>query len=663
VTFSAKFLYWFLILTFAFCASTRAESSCTYPNEARALVTDWSGERTAELRAKLQRSPDDPVLLFLVGVAELSNDAPGALRDLERAIQVAPRYPWPYFVLMDVYANLYPDPTKLARSTRIYRSLCPANYDAYRYLSRLPDAAVVRELSRELRSLLESATSEPDLAHFKDLWAAEFRSSPGEYERLRAAVKHDLERIEPLTKGNVSLLQTLQTGYELTEQPEKAKKVARELLDPSEVAYEQWTQYHPRLQPGATKDERLTYRDLRRKEAEELFARWPKSSRSCSEMLETASKQEEAEEAGERMLQLASTGSDRSYPASSKSKVAGIWLRYGIRLKDVAALAEESLSELDQIEQDAGPLKTRNAASLQLGVFYDLVRWESWNTLLDVSLRLGNLDRARLLPKEMRTWLDAQPGERDGQSDPIRSFRLQWSAFVDIAEGKSAEALGHKADSLAYYQRVLIGPQRQYPGNLIVSRARALWEQQGGTDEGWLVWSKPIQSNPSPAIDASQSNSSLTEIPAGWTEIRRPLADLNLQDFTGRYWTVADLKGKVTLVNVWAQWCAPCVAELPLIQKVYGQVQQMKNIQLITLNIDDNPGLAELLMKKLHLTFPVLLGEGYFAQIQPPLSIPRTWIIDKTGTAHLEKINGPTDLDSTAWVSDVVRQLRGDIEH
>jgi len=79
---------------------------------------------------------------------------------------------------------------------------------------------------------------------------------------------------------------------------------------------------------------------------------------------------------------------------------------------------------------------------------------------------------------------------------------------------------------------------------------------------------------------------------------------------------------------------------------------------VVTLNVDENPGMADLLVKRQHYTFPVVMAEGYFAQIQPPLSVPRTWIVDKSGAAHLEKINSNEANGSPSFVQDVLDQLK-----
>jgi cytochrome c biogenesis protein CcmG/thiol:disulfide interchange protein DsbE len=65
---------------------------------------------------------------------------------------------------------------------------------------------------------------------------------------------------------------------------------------------------------------------------------------------------------------------------------------------------------------------------------------------------------------------------------------------------------------------------------------------------------------------------------------------MNLQDMLGKSWTLASLKGKSTFVTVWATDCAPCMEELPDVQKLYELSLKHDGIQVITLNVDGNPG-------------------------------------------------------------------------
>ncbi len=60
------------------------------------------------------------------------------------------------------------------------------------------------------------------------------------------------------------------------------------------------------------------------------------------------------------------------------------------------------------------------------------------------------------------------------------------------------------------------------------------------------------------------------------------LPDFTLNDTGGKKLQLASLKGKPLLINLWATWCAPCVAELPQLDKLAG----LGKIRVLTVSQD-----------------------------------------------------------------------------
>src|ERR1700750_2908415 len=65
---------------------------------------------------------------------------------------------------------------------------------------------------------------------------------------------------------------------------------------------------------------------------------------------------------------------------------------------------------------------------------------------------------------------------------------------------------------------------------------------------------------------AAPANSSFT---GPLPQVVRPAPDFQLTTFDGRKIHLADLRGRVVLLNFWATWCAPCKQELPLLDAYY----------------------------------------------------------------------------------------------
>ena len=62
------------------------------------------------------------------------------------------------------------------------------------------------------------------------------------------------------------------------------------------------------------------------------------------------------------------------------------------------------------------------------------------------------------------------------------------------------------------------------------------------------------------------------------------LPEFTLTDPSGKQLRLQSLKGKPLLVNLWATWCAPCIAELPTLNAIAGRAD--KGIQILTVSQD-----------------------------------------------------------------------------
>ena len=62
------------------------------------------------------------------------------------------------------------------------------------------------------------------------------------------------------------------------------------------------------------------------------------------------------------------------------------------------------------------------------------------------------------------------------------------------------------------------------------------------------------------------------------------LPDFVLKDPAGKELKLASLKGKPLLINLWATWCAPCVAELPALDRLAAA--QADSLKVLTINQD-----------------------------------------------------------------------------
>lgn len=135
-----------------------------------------------------------------------------------------------------------------------------------------------------------------------------------------------------------------------------------------------------------------------------------------------------------------------------------------------------------------------------------------------------------------------------------------------------------------------------------------------------------------------------------------PFTALTL-DTPARPRSLADYKGQVVLVNVWATWCAPCRAEMPSIEQLYKEYAP-KGLKVVAVSIDD-PGSDHAIRsfaKQLGLTFDILHDTaGTIEHTYQTTGVPETVVIGRDGIIR-KKVAGATD-----WSSEANRRLIDDL--
>lgn len=141
-------------------------------------------------------------------------------------------------------------------------------------------------------------------------------------------------------------------------------------------------------------------------------------------------------------------------------------------------------------------------------------------------------------------------------------------------------------------------------------------------------------------------DSSLESLKMSSTPQSYPAPDFRFPDIDGKTIRLSDYRGKIVLVNVWATWCAPCVYEMPSMEKLYKEFKG-QHFEILAVSIDEVGGEAVApFMKKYKLTFPALLDpEGSIKALYGVTGIPETFIIDAAGMV-IGKIIGPRDWDT-----------------
>ncbi len=592
-----------------------------------------TGSLSAEYRKKLDEHPGSPLYLYLYGRALMGANTAEAIPNFNRAIVADPKLPWSYYSLLEVYSSPnFKDPAKLADNLLTFSSLCPDVLSGYRFIRFVEDHAKLRELAQRFRRAVENNTTKSAAGSYPLLWAAEFRvPDPSAFESLRAQVAKDIERLKQLAPDNTA---ALREGYKLIGDSAAANALRDKPRAPKDFhdVFNAWSKEHPFPNDKTSQKEVDRFNTERLKASEQWVKDWPDDPYAWQWRLSSladvkSTSNQEIEKTGDALLDALKKHPFKGYLFKPyQAQVAEVWNRRDIRLEECVRLAEEALVEIDRgptFLQPANDMRRDYSAEFVKSHALSIAqgRFETFAIEADALRKLKNYKKAGDVLGQMKSRLDENPGD---------DWELTYLYFSQRA--LLAEAEGHKLDALTYYQRLF---SRSDPNPEDRTHVLALWKEMGGTDEGFQLWS---------SREEPKESATVNQVSA-WSEMDKPLTALNASDLGGKKWTIADLRGKATLLNLWATWCAPCRDELPDVEKLYEQVKERKDIQVLSINVDDNPGKIGPFLKGSHYTFPVILAQSFVNDFAgQTLPIPRTWIVDSNGSLRLERVGyNPAD--------------------
>ena len=123
----------------------------------------------------------------------------------------------------------------------------------------------------------------------------------------------------------------------------------------------------------------------------------------------------------------------------------------------------------------------------------------------------------------------------------------------------------------------------------------------------------------------------------------------DLRDTHGNDFDFKDQKGKVVLVNFWATWCPPCVAEMPSLQELYKGYGDKVVFMFVA---QDKPEKVEAFIKKHQYSdLPVYYERTKAPSLLASKVLPTTYILDKEGKIRVAETN------AADWNTDKIKSL------
>lgn len=113
-----------------------------------------------------------------------------------------------------------------------------------------------------------------------------------------------------------------------------------------------------------------------------------------------------------------------------------------------------------------------------------------------------------------------------------------------------------------------------------------------------------------------------------------------------------DLRGKVVLVNFWATWCEPCVAEMPSLQRLRSEFGA-ERLEVLGVNFQEGPARINAFVQRAGITFPIVRDtDGAVARSWSARVFPSTFVVDRGGRIRFA-LMGEADWTSPAIVNAI----------
>lgn len=138
-----------------------------------------------------------------------------------------------------------------------------------------------------------------------------------------------------------------------------------------------------------------------------------------------------------------------------------------------------------------------------------------------------------------------------------------------------------------------------------------------------------------------------------------PAPELSLLGLDSARYALSKYRGSVVVVNFWATWCPPCVAEMPTLQRLWESLHD-ENFEILAVNLGEEPGTIHNFLDRFRVKigFPVLLARDQSIMERWRIAgLPMTYVVDTRGRWAYQVL-GPRDFSHPHIVTRIRKLMQ-----